>query len=36
MPIELLVPVGIFLVGIIVSIYLTNVGIRLLEKNLKK
>jgi len=36
MPIELLVPVGLFLVGIIVSIYLTNVGIELLEKNLKK
>jgi len=36
MPVELLVPLGIFFGGVAVSIYLANIGIGLLEKNQKK
>jgi len=36
MPIELLVPLGIFFGGVAISIFLTNIGLELLEKNNKK
>jgi len=36
MPIELLVPIGIFVAGILVSHALTNLGVRILEQQKKR
>ncbi len=36
MPIELLVPIGIFLTGIIIAVKLAGTGINLLAENAKK
>lgn len=36
MPIELLVPIGIFLTGIIIAVMLAGTGVDLLAENSKK
>jgi hypothetical protein len=36
MPIELLVPLGIFLTGVVIAIVMSGNGIALMEENLKK
>lgn len=36
MPIEILVPIGVFVLGIVVSHYLAGLGVRLVEQQKKR
>jgi hypothetical protein len=36
MPVELLIPIGIFLLGIIIALKLSGMGVDLLAENAKK